>query len=109
MVRPVLLIAGLLPCLLIAGCIAYPGPPGGRTTSGPALEACRRAIFRQADRNSDGVLDPVEAAADPMRLPRPFFERADANEDGAIDRQEYDELALFVRCESCPQVTDCAS
>lgn len=94
--------------MLIAGCLASPGPFGGRTKSGPAFEACRQSIFKQADGNSDGVLDPAEAAADPMRLPYNFFERADENEVGVIDRQEYDELVMFVRCELCPQVTDCA-
>ena len=109
MIRHAVMISALLPCLLISGCIAYSGPLTGRTTSGPALEACRRAIFEQADGNSDGVLESAEAAAAPLSWPRDFFERADGNGDGVIDQQEYEELLLFVRCEMCPRVADCAS
>lgn len=100
--------ARLLACLLVAGCVAYPGSVY-RTRSDPALEACRRDIFMQTDGNSDGVLDRTEAAADPLSWPDTFFERADKNDDGVVDRREYDELLLFVACEMCPKVADCAS
>lgn len=72
-----------------------------------ALESCKDQIFQHADVNSDGMLSPKEAAAQPLNLDQRFFGFADKDQDGALDRREYENALAFVSCELCPAIPDC--
>lgn len=70
-------------------------------------DSCRQQLFEHLDVNSDAVLAPGEAAANPLGMDWAMFPYADENRDGVLDRREFEKAVTFVSCEMCPAEPGC--
>lgn len=78
-----------LPIVAGAVCAALLFSVPASAEGGPRARMAVAYLFKNADLNGNGVLDPAEIAEMRMRA----FERADADGDGTISRAEQDRAA----------------